>query len=268
MNTEFSISKFLPFVGAVLLVLLGACSGIRIVGTPTSDPNFSPIGDSRECIACGQRALSLCQETDPASYPRWFGFDPAGNCQAECTRGPAQAIGGLRGPSNQACPYEVTTTLNSTGVQCPSGEPSTGDRDFFGHGPRVIGTITVTPDSVGRFVQGFITATWTETQPDGSSITLGRTLAGSSSVLASNFMAPAVRVDSVVSSASTSFDRTMTSGEEEIIAPADGNPLVHQLVMVGDTDGGDISDDANCNDDAQIKAVVFNPVRVRIAPVR
>ncbi len=105
-----SISKFLPFFGALLLVLLGACSGIQIVGVPTANPDFSPIGDSRECINCGQRALSLCQEADPASYPKWFGFDSAGNCHAQCTRGPAQASSGFRGPANQACPYEVTTT--------------------------------------------------------------------------------------------------------------------------------------------------------------
>ncbi len=266
MTAESPISKFSTIVGLLLPLSLGGCAGIRIVGTPTADPNFSPVGESSECISCGRRALSLCQRADPASYPRWFGFDSAGNCQAECTIGPAQAIGGFPGPANQACSYDVTVTLASNGVLCPFGAPSAGDRDFFGHGPRVRGAVSVAPDPSGRFARGFVTATWTETQPDGSSITLTRALAGSSSVLSSDFMAPAVRVSRVTSLNSTPFDRVMTSGEEEFIGPGSGDALVRQLVIIGDTSGDDISDDRNCNDDAQVKAVVFNPVRVRVAP--
>lgn len=252
----------------LFVLLLPACDDIRIVPAPSSRPDFEPIGDSTECISCGQRALALCQEHDPDSYPKWFGFNAAGNCSAICSIGPTQFIGGIVGNPKAACPYQVNTTLRFNGEVCPSGTPERGDRDFWGHGPRFTATITTTPDPSGNYATGQVEATWSETQNDFSTITLPLTTLAKSFRLTQppTFSAQETQVTRVYPSTSGRINLIMSSRQQEIISSASGNTLLEQLVIVGDTHAADISADGNCYDNARINSVTFKPVRVTIEP--
>lgn len=252
----------------LLALLLPACDDLRIVAPPSTSPNFEPIGESRECLSCGQRALELCQEHDPESYPKWFGFNAEGNCSAICSIGPTQFIGGIVGSPRAACPYQVNTTLRFNGEVCPSGTPERGDRDFWGHGPRFTATLTTAPDPTGNFAVGQIEATWAETQSDFSTITLPLTTLASSFRLTQTptFSAQSTRVTRVSPSTSGRIDLVMSSRQQEVVSSGSGNGLLEQLVIVGDTHAGDISADGNCYDNARVNSVTFKPVRVTIEP--
>lgn len=55
---------------------------------------------------------------------------------------------------------------------------------------------------------------------------------------------------------------TILRGNQVVkIAPTEGN-LVKYFYIVGDTGGGDISDDDNCNDDTRIEKIEFWPVQI------
>ncbi|WP_223670743.1 hypothetical protein [Kangiella shandongensis] len=260
---------YLRHLVIVLAIALTACDDVRIVPAPSTSPDFEPIGDSTACHTCGQRALALCQEAAPDSYPVWFGFNAAGNCSAECSIGPTQFIGGISGTPRAACPYQVNTVINFNGQEvCPSGEPERGDRDFWGHGPRFSANITAIPNGGGTHVLGQISATWSETESDFSTITLPPTSIGTSHRLTQrpSFSAQNIRISRVSPSRSASVNRVMSSRQQEIISTASGDPLVKQLIVIGDTHAADISDDNNCHDDARIHSITFKPVRVTIEP--
>ena len=53
-------------------------------------------------------------------------------------------------------------------------------------------------------------------------------------------------------------------GGEHTITPSSGP--VARVVLVGDTGGGDISNDANCNCDTRIVRIDWNTVSVTLAP--
>lgn len=253
----------------LFILFVTGCDDVRIVAPPSTSPNFSPIGDSVQCNACGQRALELCQARDPDSYPNWFGFNHLGNCTATCSTGGTQFIGGFSAPINTACPYQVNTTLFFSNEICPSGTPERGDRDFWGHGPRFTGSVTAEPSSDGKSVVANITATWRETQSDFSTITLRDAQVAASHRLIQSppFTAQETRVTRVGPARSGNIDIVMSSRQEEIISPADGNSLVEQLVVVGDTHADDISADGNCYDNARINSITIKPVRVTIEPI-
>ncbi len=252
----------------MMLFVLSACDQIRILPSPSADPNFMPLGDAN-CRACGERALAQCQERNPDSYPKWVGYNHEGVCTAVCTlAGPLLFNGGIRGPESTACPYQVNTTLRFQGEVCPSGTPITGDRDFWGHGPRFTAEITTAPGFGGNNAFGLVTATWTETEPDGSSITLPSTMVAQSNTLSYSppFVAQDVFVTNVFPSRGAAVDLVMSSREQAIITPGDSDPLVEQMIVIGDTHADDISDDANCYDDARIRSMTFKPVRVTVGP--
>jgi hypothetical protein len=50
--------------------------------------------------------------------------------------------------------------------------------------------------------------------------------------------------------------------------PIQGGRLLTSIQIIGDTGNEDISDDLDCNCDSQIKSIVFNPIQVRVAPIR
>lgn len=250
------------------ILFFTGCDDVRIVAPPSAAPNFSPIGDSTQCNACGERALELCQARDPDSYPKWFGFNHLGNCTAICSSGVTQFIGGFSGPTRAACPYQVNTTLSFSNEICPSGIPERGDRDFWGHGPRFTGNVTTEPSSDGKTVVAKITATWEETESDHSAITLrnAQVAASPTMIQRPTFSAQETIVTRVSPTSSGNIDIVMSSRQQEIISPSDGNPLVEQLVIVGDTHADDISADGNCYDNARINSITIKPVRVTIEP--
>lgn len=272
------LSRFWLYLPALALVTLSGCESIRIATPPAAPPAFSPVGESRECASCGARAVAVC---GPDSHPRWFGFGNEGGCEVECvdgTRGNEDLT--YRGTPLQACAYDLTVTLATSEEVCPSGEPTTGDRDFAGHGPRVAGRVTVGADPRRTSLVPTLTATWTETDPDdGSSITLAPTPLARSvrsfaaepiprgeALFIQGLRLPGDRAFSA--DLRVPFDRVMESREESVLLAPGGDSAVHQLIVVGDTDAGDISDDADCGDDARVRAVVFNPIVVRIGPDR
>lgn len=259
------------------VIFVAACAGIRIVPSPAVTPNFVATGGSA-CSACGGRALSVCSDEAVTNFPEWFGFDSAGSCIARCESGLNVAVGGIRGPENTACSYQVSLGLNFSGPVCPSGDPITGDRDFFGHGPRVMGSIHASPGLGGRDLVARADLIFSEVDrstgvpvPDNSAIRLGPDFEvgsaswnGRPSSLAGASQRLFIR--RIISRARTDINRVMQNSEEEIISPATGDPLIHQLVIVGDTMAGDISDDSNCSDDTRIRSISFLPVRVAIGP--
>jgi hypothetical protein len=82
-------------------------------------------------------------------------------------------------------------------------------------------------------------------------------------------------VAEILSARSSSSHVTCTAAGLQIIGPG-GNPnlttvppvtggLVRAFEIVGDTGGPDISNDDDCSDDTRMR-VVFNPIRLRLAP--
>jgi hypothetical protein len=59
-------------------------------------------------------------------------------------------------------------------------------------------------------------------------------------------------------------DKAYTKSFQYIQVPAMEGTLVRYFSIVGDTDGTDISDDNNCNDDTRILSIDFFPIKIEL----
>lgn len=148
---------------------------------------------------------------------------------------------------------------------CPFNRVA-GDGDFGGHGPHVTGDVTLRITSDGRRVEAVINFNARETQSDWSEVrgSWTRTV----------YTAPAtMRISAITSPTRSTINQVLAGGGrfeptegcdggEHRITP--GGPVA-RMVVVGDTGGGDISTDNNCNCDTRINLIEFNPITVTLA---
>jgi microsomal dipeptidase-like Zn-dependent dipeptidase len=161
-----------------------------------------------------------------------------------------------------------TITPANVGVLCPSILVA-GDREFGGHGPQVKGNITLRISPDGNNLHAVITFNAKETTSDWSEVRGSWTI---------NIGEPApagFRFTAINGATVSSFDRVLSGGGrnevlegcdggEHIITPA-GGP-VSKIIVVGDTGGGDISADNDCNCDTRIVRIELKPVSLTLAP--
>lgn len=162
------------------------------------------------------------------------------------------------GPNVRILPPRATDFL------CPS-QVVAGDREFDGHGPEiwVNAELQVRPDQV---LEAVLTMRARETQHDWSETR------GTWRIPLSP---PGMRVQEVLSSRQSGTHVISSAAGFQIGGPGSipnavskppiSGELVREFQIVGDTGGDDISTDSNCNDDTRMR-VVFNPIRVRVAP--
>ncbi len=267
---------------AVLLVA-PACETMR---TPVNPHNFRPqesydivpadtlIGTQRvphNCRPCGTEALARCESGSAGSFPRWYGFDSEGVCNAQCTfNGGNQYIGTLRGKPGQACIYRLDMPpLQFNGPVCPTdANLARGDREFDGHGPWLQLGLTgrVSPD--GRRIMAVVQARWTELDRasrrwagDGTDVDLSPRVVAMSRDLGSDYLGNPVRVRQHWFNGL--FESRYMEDSREALEDFSGRPYVW---VVGDTSGLDVSDDDDCNDDTRIDAIDFPSYEVEIGP--
>jgi hypothetical protein len=144
-----------------------------------------------------------------------------------------------------------------------------GDTEFGGHGPRVTGNATVRINSTGTQLELVITFNARETTSDWSEVR------GSWTVPVGEPAPVGMRYTGITSSTTSSFDQTLVGGgRNEVFEGCDGGEHtitptsgpIAQMVVVGDTGGGDISTDTNCNCDTRIVRIQLNPINVTLVP--
>src|SRR5690242_19497157 len=133
-----------------------------------------------------------------------------------------------------------------------------GDRDFWGHGPRVTGDVRVVISEGKSQLIAFINLRLEETEGDHSAATIDETRL--------IFNAPAGKqIRSVITPASLTshVDFTLPKGGLNRVNAPRGGPLSHLLVN-GDTGGLDIGN--NTEDDSHV-SVFFNGMVVELEPL-
>jgi hypothetical protein len=133
-----------------------------------------------------------------------------------------------------------------------------GDRDFWGHGPKVTGDIRVVITEGRSQLIAFINLRLEETEGDHSAATIDETRV--------IFNAPAGRqIRAVITPASLSshIDFKLPKGGMNRVNVARGGPVSH-LMVNGDTGGLDIGN--NTEDDSHV-SVIFNGMVVELEPL-
>jgi Membrane dipeptidase (Peptidase family M19) len=169
-----------------------------------------------------------------------------------------------------AVPATFTTSFTppAIGTLCPSNLVA-GDREFSGHGPQVSGDATLRISADGSRLELVVNFTARETASDWSE-------ARGTWVVPVGAPAPSgqryVRINSATTS---SFNQVLVGGGRfEPFEGCDGGQhlvtatggLINQLTVVGDTGGGDISNDSDCNCDTRITGIVLNTINVTLGP--
>ncbi len=153
---------------------------------------------------------------------------------------------------------------------CPH-ERVAGDGEFSGHGPQVKGSVTLSIDASGTNVKASISFSARETTADWSEVR------GSWTVNVGDPAPAGLRYTAIASPKVGTFDQVLTGGgRNEVVEGCDGGehwvPVragtadFARLVLVGDTGGGDISGDANCNCDTRLVSLEMLPMRLTLAP--
>lgn len=150
-------------------------------------------------------------------------------------------------------------TTPTGAVICPS-ELIGGDREFGGNGPEVRVNASVGPSADRSRLELNVTFWSTELRPDFSQ-TVGR-------LTRTLFVAPPGRAVGVVLTDPSDMRAITGSGSpvccgneswlEETYSGAD---LIQMISAVGDTDGDDISTDANCANDTRLQQLRLNQIR-------
>jgi hypothetical protein len=151
---------------------------------------------------------------------------------------------------------------------CPSRHVG-GDTEFGGHGPTVNGRITLAPSADGSSLQARITLDARETTHDWSQVQ------GDWTVQVGDTAPAGTRFTSVNSATTSTFNTTLNGGGrnevfegcdggEHVVTPSSGP--VSRIVIVGDTGGGDISTDSNCNCDTRIVRIEFKTIEATLSP--
>ncbi|MDW8087130.1 MAG: membrane dipeptidase [Candidatus Calescibacterium sp.] len=158
-----------------------------------------------------------------------------------------------------------TITVNLPPIEnlCPYGNPNRGDREFDGHGPRIIMTVSVEVyPRDRRYLQATVRFRAEETTHDWSTIQKEWTI--------DTFGPPAppgTVYHRVVGESGSSIDVVLHGHNcrHEII-PRSGP--VAKIILVGDTMGTDINEDPNCADcdDTRIVRIEFRPIQVEVGP--
>lgn len=159
-------------------------------------------------------------------------------------------------------------TLPNIDNLCPFNLQN-GDREFGGNGPRIWGSITLRVSPNGSTIQAVIDFNARETGGDGSEVR------GNWTIDIGEPAPPGLRYERILSPATSNFDQVLRGGgRNEMFEGCDGGEHVitfsggpaSRMVVVGDTGGGDISHDADCNCDTRIVRIEFNPIQVRVVP--
>jgi microsomal dipeptidase-like Zn-dependent dipeptidase len=145
----------------------------------------------------------------------------------------------------------------------------TGDTEFGGHGPRVRGQVRLAIDPTGARVKATITFNAKETAGDGSEVR------GEWTVNVGEPAPSGMRYSAIVGPTVGAFEQVLVGGgrnevfegcdggEHQVSITAGSNPF-GRMLLVGDTGGGDISTDANCNCDTRINSIVLEPVSLTL----
>lgn len=163
---------------------------------------------------------------------------------------------------------EVHVFLNDiTQTLCPK-TLTQGDREFAGHGPRIVTIVRLNPVNSGTQIEAEIEFTATETVSDFSQVkeTFRKIV----------FTAPrGKRITQILSPAETRVEFVSPSGGTQFIGPNgnSGNTVtvtqpmnfIKRMAIVGDTGGEDISTDDDCTDDTRIENITFFPIKVQYA---
>jgi hypothetical protein len=182
----------------------------------------------------------------------------------EKTEQRARAIRSSAGGSSTET--SIVVLPDATGGFCPHGAVR-GDAEFGGHGPRVSGTVTLEVASGGTAVRAKVALKFAEPVADWSEV-------GANFERIVYRAAAGVRIVRIESTAVTNVDTTLNGGgRNEVFQGCDGdehnvqpgNGPVKSIRLVGDTGGGDISGDTDCNCDTRISEITFNNLALRTA---
>ena len=145
----------------------------------------------------------------------------------------------------------------------------TGDTEFGGHGPRVRGQVRLAIDPTGSRVKATITFNAKETAGDRSEVR------GEWTVNVGEPAPSGMRYSAIVGPTVGAFEQVLVGGgrnevfegcdggEHQVTITAGSNPF-GRMLLVGDTGGGDISTDADCNCDTRINSIVLEPVSLTL----
>jgi hypothetical protein len=168
----------------------------------------------------------------------------------------------MNGPGGTECSYEITLPAAPMDELCPL-DHFRGDAEFAGHGPDILVSASLEADGSQVFADVVYQAV--ESVPGETAVRGTRRhrlfrVGGS--------YASRLEVDAILSA--TPFreeTRTSGTGFHELVTPEDERPVVANLVVVGDTHGTDIPNNAErCDDETHIVGIGFRPVRVRVRP--
>lgn len=155
-------------------------------------------------------------------------------------------------PIENLCPYELIG----------------GDREFHGNGPRVKGRIQLGVSPDGSRISASIAFKAKETKADWSEVS------GEWTLNVGEPAPPGMRFTRITGPTVSSFDAILQGGGRveplegcdggtHHITVVGGGPVNH-VAVVGDTGGGDISDDNNCHCDTRVVSIDFAPVNVEL----
>jgi hypothetical protein len=156
-------------------------------------------------------------------------------------------------PIRNLCPYKLVA----------------GDGEYGGHGPQVKGDVKLAIDGSGNQVQATITFSARETTADWSEVR------GSWTVNVGERAPAGFKYSAIVGASSGRFDQTLVGGgrnevtegcdggEHEVSVVSGDRPFA-RMVVVGDTGGGDISGDANCNCDTRVSSIELAPIQLTL----
>jgi hypothetical protein len=221
------------------------------------EPDFVPIG-SPECRRCGETARHCL---DAGALPASFEYSADGRtCMMRCDSGIVHNTP-MNG-TDTACGYDITLRGRTVQNLCPL-DHFEGDSEFDGHGPEI--TVEVGLSTRGNQVLADVDYQARETVPDRTSVR------GEFSPLIAEHGGAfdrQVEIEQIISPGSFSMTTTTSGTGLHDLVEDDGRPVLHDLVVVGDTGDTDIPGNANrCDDDTHIVTMSFRPVRVRIRRV-
>jgi hypothetical protein len=171
-------------------------------------------------------------------------------------------------PLTAATRPDITFTTPAIGSLCPN-RLIAGDREFAGHGPEVKGDALLRIKEGGLGLELIVNFTAKETTGDWSEVKgFWRIPVGPSAPAGQQYL----RINSPTYS---SFNQVLSGGGRfEPFEGCDGGEhtitttggLINRLTVVGDTGGGDISNDADCNCDTRITGILLNAINVTLGP--
>jgi hypothetical protein len=134
-----------------------------------------------------------------------------------------------------------------------------GDRDYWGHGPKITGDIRVVVTEGRSQIMAFINLELKETEGDGSAARIDETRL--------IYSAPAgkqIRAITSIASDFTHFESKLAVGGTSRVNPAVTNGPVSHLIVLGDTGGPDIGN--NTDDDTHVR-IIFKGLVVDLEPL-